>query len=64
VHLCFPPALAIEEVRDRSIWSPRSVEKTITCSRALVIATFSRRSPPCRFSGPNAIATLPALSGP
>ena len=32
--------------------------------RARVIATFSRRSPPARFSGPNRMGTFPDSSGP
>ena len=51
-------------VRDRSMSAAVIDATTVIACRARVTATFSRRSPPVRFSGPNRIATLPASSGP
>ncbi len=51
-------------VRVRSIWSARRPLKTTTSCLARVMATFNRRSPPSRFSGPKFIETRPVSSRP
>src|SRR5256885_9358324 len=48
---------------DLSICSPRRLEKMRSSCRARVTATFSRRSPPSRLSGPKFMDTAPEISG-